>query len=113
MKSRKTTFQERLDIVKWVIANDMNYKEAADTHGIKYALIYQWVKKYLKNGPNGLEYKKRGPRSKYTIDENSLSDIEKLKLELEHEKVLRQRAEFRLEVLKKKEEFEEQLRSRK
>lgn len=41
MESRKTTFEERLEIVKWVIANDMNYKDAADRNGIKYALIYQ------------------------------------------------------------------------
>ncbi len=46
MKSRKTTFVERLEINKWVIDNTMNYKKAADKYGIRYALIYQWVKKY-------------------------------------------------------------------
>ena len=113
MKSRKTTFEERLDIVKWVIANDMNYKEAADKNAVRYALIYQWVQKYLKNGEEGLKYRKRGPQGKAKIDENTLSETERLKLELEREKALRERAEFRLELFKKKEEFAQKRRSRK
>lgn len=113
MKSRKTTFEERLEIVKWVIANDMNYKEAADKHTIKYALVYQWVKKYLKDGDKALEYKKRGPRTKSKIDESELSEVERLKLELEREKSLREKAEFRLELFKKKEEFAQKRCSRK
>lgn len=112
MKSRRTTFEERLEIVKWVIAHDMNYKEAADKYAIKYALIYQWVKKYLKDGDEALKHKKRGPRSKAKIDESTLSEVERLKLELEREKVLREKAEFRLELLKKKEEFAQKRRSR-
>ncbi|NMA85277.1 MAG: transposase [Epulopiscium sp.] len=41
MKSRKTTFEERLEIVKWVIENDMSYKNAADKYSITYALVYK------------------------------------------------------------------------
>lgn len=113
MKSRKTTFEERLVIVRWVITNDMNYKKAADQYGIRYALVYQWVQKYIKDGADTLKHKKRGPKLQNEIDKDSLSDIEKLRIELEHERVLRERAEFRLEVLKKKEEFERKLHSRK
>lgn len=113
MKSRKTTVEERLEIVKWVIKNDMNYKDAADKYAVRYAAIYQWVQKYLEDGKDELQYKKRGPKPKVKIDESTLSNIEKLKLELEREKALRKRAEFRLEVLKKKEDFEEKLRFRK
>jgi transposase len=113
MKSRKTTFDERLEIVRWVIANDMNYKEAADLYGIRYALVYQWVQKYMQDGDEALKYKKRGTKPRSKIDEDSLDDMEKLKLELERERALRERAEFKLEVLKKKEEFEQKLRSRK
>jgi transposase len=113
MKSRETTFDERLEIVRWVIANDMNYKEAADLYGIRYALVYQWVQKYMQDGDEALKYKKRGTKPRSKIDEDSLDDMEKLKLELERERALRERAEFKLEVLKKKEEFEQKLRSRK
>lgn len=113
MKSRKTTFEERLEIVIWVIENDLNYKLAADKFDIKYALVYQWVKKYMKNGSEGLRHKKKGPKPKSEVDEETLSEVDKLKLELEREKVRRQRAELRLELLKKKEEFEQKLSSRK
>ncbi|QRN84796.1 transposase [Clostridia bacterium] len=113
MISKKTTFEERLVIVKWVIDNDMNYKEAASIYAVKYSLVYSWVQKYLKDGVSGLEHKKRGPKPKSKLDESSMSETEKLKYELEREKALRKKAEFRLELLKKKEEIEKKLRSRK
>jgi len=113
MKSRKTTFEERLEIVKWIIENDMKYKYAADKYAITYALVYKWTRAYLDKGPVALKYQKRGPKSKSEIDEESLTEIEKLKLELEKEKALRKRKEFELEALKKKEEFERNLRFRK
>ncbi|NLP44190.1 MAG: transposase [Peptococcaceae bacterium] len=113
MGSRKTTFEERLEIVKWVIDNNMSYKDAADKYGITYALVYRWTRAYIKKGSEALEYKKRGPKPKSEIDESKLTEVEKLKLELEREKALRKRREFELEVLKKKEEFEKKLRYRK
>ena len=113
MKSRKTTYEERLEIVKWVIENNFNYKDAAEKYGIKYAAIYQWVKKYLTHNEASLEYKKRGPKESSKINESELDDIGKLKLELERERILRKQAEFRLELHKKKEEFEKKIHSRK
>ncbi|MDR7871710.1 MAG: transposase [Tissierellaceae bacterium] len=113
MKSRKTTFEERLEIVQWVIANNMSYKDAVDKYSITYALVYKWTRAYIDKGPDALKYQKRGPKPKTEIDESNLTEVEKLKLELEKEKALRKRREFELEVLKKKEEFEKKLRSRK
>jgi transposase-like protein len=113
MKSKRTTFEERLEIVNWVIANGMNYKEAASKFQIKYALVYKWTREYMKDGAEALKYKKRGPKSKSVVAEGSLSEIEQLKLALEREQALRKRAEFELEVLKKKEEFERKNRFRK
>lgn len=113
MKSRKTTFEERLEIVKWVIANDMNYKEAANKFVNSYANIYKWTKTYISVGSEALIDKKRGPKNKSIVDEDSLSEIDKLKLELDRERALRKRREFELEVLKKKEEFENQNHFRK
>jgi transposase len=113
MKSRRTTFEERLEIVNWVIANNMNYKEAASRFQIRYALVYKWTKDYEKKGAEALRYKKRGPKAKSAVDESSLSEVERLKLALEREQALRKRAEFELEVLKKKEEFEQKSHFRK
>lgn len=113
MKSRKTTFEERLEIVNWVIDNNMSYKDAAEKYGITYALVYKWTKAYIDKGPEALEYQKRGPKPKSEIDESQLTEFEKLKLELEKERALRKRREFELEVLKKKEELERKYRYRK
>lgn len=113
MKSKKTTFEERLEIVKWVIENNMSYKDAADKFSTTYALVYKWTRAYIDKGTEALKYQKRGPKPKSEIDESSLTEIEKLKLELEKEIALRKRREFELEVLKKKEEFEKKLRFRK
>jgi transposase-like protein len=99
--------------VKWVIENDMNYKDAADKYSINYALVYKWTKQYINKGPQALKYSKRGPKAKSEVDESNLSEVEKLKLELEKEKALRKRREFELEVLKKKEELEKELRTQK
>lgn len=109
MKSRKTTFEERLEIARWVIQNNMSYKDAADKYEVTYALVYKWTKEYLDKGPKALEYQKRGPKSKKKINENNLTEVEKLRLELEKEKALRKRREFEIEVLKKKEEIENKL----
>jgi transposase-like protein len=113
MKSRKTTFEERLEIVKWVIDNNMSYKDAAEKYGITYALVYGWTRAYLDKGAEALKYKKRGPKPKSEINESNLTEVDKLKLELERERALRKRRELELEVLKKKEEIERKLRSRK
>lgn len=113
MKSRSTTFEERLEIVKWVVSNSMNYKEAANRYIIKYALVYKWTKSYLEDGEESLQYKKRGPKAKNSIVERDLSEVEQLRLALEREIALRKSRELELEVLKKKEEFEKQILYRK
>ena len=43
MKSRKTTVEERLEIVDYALANSV--KEAADKYTVPYMNVYQWVKK--------------------------------------------------------------------
>jgi transposase len=113
MESRKTTYKERLEIVKWVINNDMNYKEAADKYAIKYSSVYKWTKMYLNKGPESLKYRKRGPKSKTDINEDELTENEKLKLELERERAKNKRLAFALEIHKKKEEFQKERESRK
>ena len=50
MNSRKTTFEERLEIVNYVLANDNDYKGAADKYSVPYANVYNWVKKYNEFG---------------------------------------------------------------
>lgn len=103
------TYKERIEIVKWVLSNNKNYKKAAEKYNLNYALIYKWTQTFLKEGEEGLKYKKRGPKFKTEIDTAKLTDTEKLKLELEKEKELRKRLELELKILKKKEAVEKEL----
>ena len=109
MKANQKTYHERIEIVKWVLNNNKNYKKAAEIYNLNYALIYKWTQTFLKEGEEGLKYKKRGPKFKTEIDTTKLTDTEKLKYELEKEKEIRKRLELELEILKKKEAVEKEL----
>ena len=100
MKSRKTTLEERLEIVNYVLANNNDYKGAADKYSVPYANIYNWVKKYNEAGENGLSdsrgrHSSKEPKHELTDIEKKDIEIEKLKRELERSKMV-------IEVLKKK-----------
>ena len=107
MKSRKTTFEERLEIVNFVLANNNDYKSAADKYTVPYASVYQWVKKYNDYGEDGLK-DNRGrpssnePKKELTLEEKQAIEIEKLKLELERERMV-------VEVLKKNLEIRQKM----
>lgn len=98
MKARKTTFEERLEIVNYVLANDNDYKGAADIYSVPYASIYQWVSKYNKCGEAGLSDRRGRPSTEpvkeLTTEEKQALEIEKLKRELE-------RKDMVIQVLKK------------
>src|SRR5690554_6589382 len=101
MKARRTTFEERLEIVKYVLDHDKNYKQAAEKYLLPYSLIYNWTNKYLKYGEDSLKYQKKRPRPKDFIPDD-LSEKDKLRRENE---LLRRQLEYiKLEnqVLKKK-----------
>ena len=107
MKSRKTTFEERLEIVNYVLANNNDYKSAADKYTVPYANVYQWVKKFNECGEDGLK-DNRGrpssnePKKELTLEEKQALEIEKLKRELEREKMV-------VEVLKKNLEIRQKM----
>ena len=54
-KTRKTTQQERLEIVKYCILNNKNYGDAAIRYSVSYQNVYQWVHRYERLGISGLE----------------------------------------------------------
>ncbi|WP_214798981.1 IS3 family transposase [Exiguobacterium sp. s50] len=84
-KGRKTTFEERFEIVKYCLENGRNYQQTAEKFQMSYAQVYGWVKKYDTNGAEAL-LDRRGR----TKPEDELSEEEKLKrrirqMELENE----------------------------
>lgn len=54
MKGRKTTHEERIEIVQDFLKNGMTYKESAEKHRVSYNNIYVQVQKYKEYGPAGL-----------------------------------------------------------
>lgn len=51
---RKTTFEERIEITKYCIEHDKDYKGTATIYDVSYNQVYAWVRKYLQNGEEGL-----------------------------------------------------------
>ena len=107
MKSRKTTLEERAEIVKYVLTNDNDYKGAAEKYCVPYANVYQWVMKYNKSGEAGLSDNRGRPSSKKSTQE--LSEVEKKDIEIEKLKRKLEYLELENRVLKKNIEIREQM----
>lgn len=100
-KGRKTTYEERVEIVKYCIENEMNYAQTSEKYQVSYQQIYQWVRKYQTNGVEGL-VDKRGKRMK----ENEMSELEKLRAENKLLQAEKRKAELEIAFLKKLDEIE-------
>jgi len=61
-KRRKTSQEERLEIVKECIASGNNYGAMALKYEVSYEQVYTWTKKYREMGEAGLE-DRRGHRA--------------------------------------------------
>ena len=107
MKSRKTTLEERLEIVNYVLANNNDFKGAADKYSVPYANVYNWVKKYNESGEDGLSDSRGRPSSEEPKHE--LTDIEKKDIEIEKLKRELERSKMVIEVLKKNIEIQERM----
>lgn len=98
---RKTTIEERIEIVKYCLEHNKEYKLAAEAFDVSYTQVYQWVKKYEEYGEEGLS-DKRGKRK----EESQLSELEKLQRENERLKKQLELKERENYVLKKLKEIE-------
>ena len=59
---RKTTIEERKEIVKYCIEHDRDYKGTASLYDVSYTQVYSWVRKYDAEGEDAL-IDKRGSKS--------------------------------------------------
>lgn len=73
---RKTTIEERKEIVEYCIAHKKNYKDTAALYDVSYSQVYFCVKKYDNNGEVGLIDK----RGKYKTDDE-VEELERLRRE--------------------------------
>ncbi len=100
-KGRKTTFEERVEIVQYCITHDHNYSETAEQYQVSYQQARSYTVKYEGGGVEALK-DNRGKRK--SLDE--MSELEKLRAEVKILKAEKERAEMEVSFLKKLEEVE-------
>lgn len=100
-KGRKTTFEERVEIVEYCIAHDKNYTETAEKFGVSYQQARNYTIKYEESGVEGLK-DNRGRRK----PEDEMNELEKLRAEVKLLRAAKERAEMEVSFLKKLEEIE-------
>jgi transposase len=98
---RKTTFEERVEIVSFCIANNNNYQMASDKFQVSYQQVYTWVKKYEKDGSGSLS-DRRGKRK----DLDDMSEAEKLAAQLKLLEAENNKLRMENDYLKKLDEIE-------
>lgn len=103
-KGRKTTFEERVEIVQYCITHDHNYAEAAEKYQVSYQQARSYTVKYESRGVESLR-DNRGKRK--SLDE--MSELEKLRAEIKILRAEKERAEMEISFLKKLEEIERRL----
>ena len=100
-KGRKTTYEERIEIVSYCIENGKDYAQTIEKYGASYQQIYTWVRKYEQDGAKGLA-DKRGKRK----DISEMTKVERLQAENRLLKAEIKQKEVENAILKKVEELE-------
>lgn len=75
-KERKTTQEERAEIVAFCIENGKDYRLAMEKYSVSYQQIYSWVRKYEATGIEGLT-DRRGKAK----PEDKLTEADRLRME--------------------------------
>ena len=99
--ARKTTKEERQEIVQYCLEQGKDYKGTAAKYEVSYAQVYGWVRKYLESGETGLE-DRRGKRK----SDEELDELERLRRENQRLKKKLEESERLNLLLKKVREFE-------
>ena len=98
---RKTTIEERREIVKFCLEHDRDYKGTASVYDVSYQQVYDWVKKYDANGEAALADRRGHHKSDDEVDE-----LERLRRENQRLKRQLEEKDMLVELLKKVKEFE-------
>lgn len=102
VRTRSTTQEERLAIVKECIENGMSYSEAAVKNEVSYQQVRNWVLRYREMGEAGLE-DRRGQRKKDQSPRTREEELEQKIAQLEHEKYLLEAENWLLKKVKEME----------
>jgi len=95
-KGKKTTQQERAEIVAFCLEHGRDYLLAVEHYGVSYQQIYAWVRKYEEKGIDGLA-DGRGR----TRPEREMTESEKLQAQVRMLEAQLRDKEMEIELLKK------------
>lgn len=100
-KGRTTTFEERIEIVKYCIEHNRNYSETAEKYKVSYQQVRNWTVKYEQSGVDALVDRRGNHKS-----EDELTELDRLKAQNKLLEAKNKRLEMENELLKKLEEIE-------
>lgn len=100
-KGRKTTFDERVEIVQYCIAHDHNYAETSEKYQVSYQQVRNYTVKYEAYGVETLRDNRGKKKS-----QDKMSELEMLRAENKILRAEKERAEMEASFLKKLEEIE-------
>lgn len=100
-KGRTTTLEERIEIVKYCIDNNKNYKLTAEMFNVSYQQVYVWVRKFEIGGEDALVDR----RGKNKL-ESELTEEDKIKLAMKRIEKENERLRAENAFLKKLQELE-------
>lgn len=98
---RKTTIEERKEIVEYCLSHNRDYKGTASLYDVSYSQVYSWVKKYDTNREEGLLDKRGRHKTDDEVDE-----LERLRRENKRLKRQLEENDMVVQLLKKVKEFE-------
>ena len=96
IKGRKTTQEERTQIVAFCIEHGKDYVLTMETYQVSYQQVYSWVRKYEASGVNGL-VDRRGK----TKSADELTETEQLRQENRMLQAMLKDKEMEIALLKK------------
>lgn len=100
-EGRATTYDEKVEIVKYCIEHQYNYTETAYKFQVSYQQVYSWTNKYLNYGVGKLQ-DRRGKRK----SEDELSEVEKLRAQNKLLEAENRRKQMEIDLLKKLDDIE-------
>ena len=109
-KGRKTTLDERIEIVSYCMEHGKDYQLTCQKYAVSYNQLYSWVRKYEEKGIEGLADNRGRKKPESEMDENDLDENDRLRAENRLLKAENRRLEVELAIIKKLEEIERRRR---
>jgi len=100
-QGRTTTYNERVEIVRFCMEHQNNYAQTAEKFQVSYQQVYSWTNKYLTSGVDALQ-DRRGKRKA----EDELSEVEKLRAQNKLLQAENRRKQMEIDFLKKLDEIQ-------